>query len=69
MKNVSTFDAKVRYLFGGLFLGLGAVLFFFELPFVVGSLITGGALIVTARMRFCGLYKLIGFNSCPLEER
>jgi hypothetical protein len=69
MKNVSTFDAKVRYWFGGLFLGLAAVLFYFELPFVVGSLITGGALIGTARMRFCGLYKLIGFNSCPLEER
>lgn len=69
MKNVSTFDAKVRYLTGGLFLGLAALLFFFELPFVVGSVITGGALIATARLRFCGLYKILGFNSCPLEER
>jgi hypothetical protein len=69
MKNVSAFDAKVRYLFGSLFLGLAAILFFFELPFVVGSVITGAALIATARMRFCSLYKLIGYNSCPLEER
>jgi hypothetical protein len=69
MKNVSAFDAKVRYLFGGLFLGLAAVLFLFELPFMVGSAVTGVALIATGRMRFCGLYKLIGYNSCPLEER
>jgi hypothetical protein len=69
MKNVGSLDAKLRYGVGVGFLALGGLLLLLQLPLAFGSVTAGVALIATARMRFCGLYKLLGFNSCPLDER
>jgi Protein of unknown function (DUF2892). len=69
MKNVSTFDAKVRYVLGLGLLIYGGLAFLLELPMFTTAAILGAALIITARLRLCGLYKLIGINTCPLEER
>jgi len=69
MKNVGSFDAKLRYAVGAGFIGLSLILLWQQLPFVIGSFAAGVALIFTARMRFCGLYKVLGYNSCPLDER
>jgi hypothetical protein len=69
MKNVGSLDAKLRYGVGAAFLVLSGILFWLELPFIVGSFVAGVILIGTARMRFCGLYKVLGYNSCPIDER
>jgi hypothetical protein len=69
MKNVGTLDAKLRYGVGIVFITISAILLWLQLPFAIGSFAAGVALIFTARMRFCGLYKVLGYNSCPLDER
>jgi|688.fasta_scaffold2180010_1 hypothetical protein len=31
-------------------------------------LIFGGAMLITAAVGFCGLYSLLGVNTCPVKE-
>lgn len=69
MKNVGRLDQQVRYGVGALFVMYGIVAFVVTWPFAFGSIVAGVALIATARMRFCGLYRLIGVNTCPIDER
>ena len=67
-KNVGKKDAMVRYaiavvaLIAAFTLGSGS-------PFFGGLLIVAVAMAVTGAVGRCGLYKLIGVNTCPLEQR
>lgn len=69
MKNVGRLDQQVRYGVGALFVLYGILAFVVTWPFAVGATVAGIALLATARMRFCGLYRLIGVNTCPIDER
>lgn len=68
MKNVGRKDALTRYVLAG-----GALL----TGFVVGPLgslstglyVTALALVFSAAVGFCGLYKLFGINTCPINKR
>lgn len=69
MKNVGKLDAKIRY-------GISVVLILIGLllgdPLSSVSIIlyvSAVVLAATGAVGFCGLYKLIGVNTCPLEER
>lgn len=68
MKNVGKLDARIRY-------GIAVVLVIVGLlldPLSSTSIIlyvSAAVLTVTGAVGMCGLYKLIGVNTCPLEER
>jgi hypothetical protein len=69
MKNVGRLDSQVRYVVGLAMLIYGGLAFVLDLPLFVGASLAGAILIITARLRLCGLYKLIGVNTCPIDER
>lgn len=69
MKNVGRLDQQVRYAVGALFVIYGVIAFVATWPLAVGATVAGVALLATARLRFCGLYRLIGVNTCPIDER
>jgi hypothetical protein len=60
LKNVGTTDKRIRY---------GIAIFFIILGVVSSPwfLIPAAVLIFTASMSFCGLYKLFGINTCPID--
>ncbi len=69
MKNVGKLDAKVRYVIGAVLVLIGLLT---GDPFSQVSIIlyvSAAALVITGAVGFCGLYKLIGVNTCPLENR
>lgn len=64
-KNVGKNDAMIRYgiAVGALF---GAIL----LPeYRTLLLIASAALALTAYVGLCGLYKILGINTCPLDQQ
>jgi hypothetical protein len=67
-KNVGKLDANVRYALAGasfvLALALGA-----GSPFFIGLLVFSVVMALTAYVGRCGIYKLIGVNTCPLEKK
>jgi hypothetical protein len=69
MKNVGKLDQQIRYVVGLGLLFYGGIAFLVEYPFYLGASIIGAALLITARLRLCGLYRLIGINTCPIDER
>lgn len=68
--NVGNLDRIVRILVGALLIALP---YFYMAPMMGnpiirwGSLIVGAVLILTALVRFCPLYRLIGVNTCKLR--
>jgi hypothetical protein len=64
-KNVGKKDAMVRYAIAVVAL-VGALL----LPdYRTLLIITAAALAITAYVGMCGLYKLIGINTCPIDQK
>jgi hypothetical protein len=63
-KNVGRKDALVRYMIA--LVALIAAWFLPEYRNVL--LITSAALAITAYVGLCGLYKLFGINTCPLDS-
>lgn len=67
-KNVGKTDSYIRYGLAAIFgitafvLGTASVYF---VPLIIVALI----LVATGALGICGLYKLIGVNTCPLEKR
>ncbi|MBS3987358.1 MAG: DUF2892 domain-containing protein [Erysipelothrix sp.] len=64
-KNVGKKDAMIRY---GIAAGalIGAIL----LPeYRTLLLIASAALALTAYVGLCGLYKILGINTCPLDQQ
>lgn len=62
-KNVGKVDALVRYILAIVFLVLAIVLDFYWL--LIGTFIC----IVTALLGRCGLYKLLGINTCKVDYK
>ncbi len=67
-KNVGRLDANVRYALAVLTLVLAFVLGVGS-PFFVGLLVVSAVMAVTAYVGRCGIYKLIGVNTCPLDKK
>lgn len=64
-KNVGKKDAMIRYGIAVVTL-IGAIL----LPeYRTFLLITSAALAITAYVGLCGLYKVLGINTCPMDQR
>ena len=67
-KNVGRVDAYIRYglaagsLLLALFLGTGSPLF-------IGLLVLSAVMAITAYVGRCGLYKLIGVNTCSFDKK
>lgn len=60
-KNVGKTDAYIRYAIGLVFLVLAYYISWWLLIPAVISILTGA-------LGFCGLYTLIGVNTCPLKN-
>lgn len=64
-KNVGKKDAMIRYVIAGVAL-VGAVL----LPdYRTLLIITAAAMAITGYVGMCGLYKLFGINTCPIDQK
>jgi len=68
MKNVGKLDARIRYGISAVMVVLGIVVGPMT-SFAVALYIAAGVLSITGAVGFCGLYKLIGINTCPLEKK
>jgi hypothetical protein len=68
MRNVGRKDALVRYALAGVALGLGYALGPVS-TVSTGLYVTALVLVFSAAVGFCGLYKLVGINTCPLDKR
>jgi hypothetical protein len=67
-KNIGNLDRIVRIILAVVF----AALYFMQV--ITGTiglilLITGGVLLATALIDFCPLYKILGINTIPPEEK
>lgn len=68
MKNVGKLDARIRY-------GISLALAVFGLiigpftSFAIGLYVAAVVLSLTGAVGFCGLYKVLGINTCPLEKK
>lgn len=65
--NVGSIDKIIRYLIAAVALGLILT------HTVVGTAaiivgIVGGVMLITALLGFCGLYKVLGCNTCPMKK-
>jgi hypothetical protein len=60
MKNVGATDKRIRYGVSVFFIILGVV----SSPWF---LIPAALLIFTASVSFCGLYRVFGINTCPVD--
>jgi hypothetical protein len=59
-KNVGKTDTIIRYILAVIFVILGVTVHW---AFYIPAL----AAVLTAALGFCGLYKLIGFNTCKIK--
>jgi hypothetical protein len=62
--NVGGIDRTLRIVVGLLLIGLGAAGTLGTWSWIVGLILAA-----TGVFRFCGLYTLIGVNTCKLEQR
>jgi 4-amino-4-deoxy-L-arabinose transferase-like glycosyltransferase len=66
--NVGQKDAAVRYFIAALLIAIGAYLPKgnpISLPLIGVGIVLG----LTAYFKFCGIYALFGFNTCPLDQK
>jgi len=66
-KNVGKKDAIVRIILAVVTVSIGLVLLNVQREVSIGLFIFSGMLIVTSMVGRCGLYKLFGINTCPLD--
>ncbi len=66
--NLGRIDITIRATMGVVSVGLGVYMAFF-MGNVYGLALgfMGGILLMTALMRWCPVYALLGFNSCPIS--
>jgi hypothetical protein len=68
MKNVGKLDARIRYGISAVMVLLGV--FIGPASSVsIGLYIAAGVLSITGAVGFCGLYKVLGIRTCPLEKK
>jgi hypothetical protein len=68
MKNVGRKDATLRYV-AAAGLIIISILINANLALALGLYIAALVLIVTGMVGFCGLYKLFGIDTCPLDSK
>jgi hypothetical protein len=68
MKNVGRKDATLRYVAAAVLIVI-SILTNAQLGVAIGLYVTALVLIVTGMVGFCGLYKLIGLDTCPLDTK
>lgn len=61
-KNVGKIDKTIRILLGTILLGAG----YFYGSWILGIL--GVVSIATGLLNFCGLYSIIGLNTCKIQD-
>ncbi len=64
-KNVGGIDRTIRIVAGLVLMVLGAV--FFSKALGIALLVIGLVVLGTGVFRFCGLYTLLGINTCPIN--
>ena len=66
--NLGRLDIMIRATIGVMSVGAGAYMAFY-MGNVYGLALgfMGGILLMTAMMRWCPVYALLGFNSCPIS--
>lgn len=68
MKNVGKKDATLRYVAAAVLIIL-SILTNANLGVAIGLYIAALVLIVTGMVGFCGLYKVFGIDTCPLDTK
>jgi len=66
--NEGGIDRTIRILLGGTLAWLGTMSGIVSGTLGTVTLIVGIVLIVTGITGFCGLYKVLGVNTCPIRE-
>ncbi len=66
-KNVGSIDKIIRIIIAVIAVALIATCTVTGILAIIIGII-GGAMLLTAIFGFCGLYSLIGFNSCPAKK-
>lgn len=68
MKNVGKLDARIRYGISLVLVGVGLIVGPLT-SLATGLYIAALVLSLTGVVGFCGLYKVLGINTCPLEKK
>ncbi len=64
--NVGSADRLIRIVLGIVFFSL----YLFDIAagaWGIAAIVAGTAMLLTALVRFCGLYALLGISTCPIE--
>lgn len=71
-KNIGSTDRTVRIVVGAIvaIVGVVGILGYIALPMWLNIvlIVVGAVVVVTALIRFCGLYKLLGINTCKCGD-
>jgi len=65
--NEGTVDRAIRVLLGGTLAWLGTMSGAVTGTLATVTLIVGVALVITGITGFCGLYRVLGINTCPTK--
>ena len=67
-KNMGSVDTVTRLVLAAIFI---VMYFTQDLPGAEGviMLVLAGAFVITSVFGFCGLYTILGINTCPAEKR
>ena len=68
-KNVGKKDAMIRIILALVSVAIGVVLLNVQREVSIGLFIFSGMLLVTSMVGRCGLYKLFGINTCPIDSK
>ena len=68
-KNVGKKDAIVRLVLAAIFVGLGVYLLSVNSTISIGLFVFSFMLLMTSLVGRCGLYKVFGINTCPIDKR
>lgn len=66
--NEGTMDRVIRVLLGAALLWLGMASTALSSPLDTGATVVGAVLLITGATGFCGLYKLLGINTCARPQ-
>ena len=69
MKNVGRKDANIRYALAGVMIIIGALLLNTQAGIASALFIGAVVLSLTGLIGFCGLYKVFGIDTCPLDSK
>lgn len=68
-KNVGKVDAIVRFSISAVLIVLGFVFIGSNQSIAIGLFVVSVMLVVTSLVGRCGLYKVFGINTCPIDKK